>query len=261
MISHNSITIALGLGLISGFAAADQVEMHFDQFGGNERISIGVDGRISDANSTAGLNYINGITAGERLWTNQYGAEVVTYCIQVYESVSVGETCSFSVHEDLTMVPESPPYPGAMNSTQAGLVEDLYSRFIDGRTGFLADSTSLTDEYDNDTASAAFQLVVWEIVNEAVTDGSLDDARNELSMTMGAFRAGLESDGDVEGAVDTILSALGEDGWMNTGGSMRGLSNPSRQDQLMIVPLPLPGVLAGIGLAGAMLMRRKLSKG
>lgn len=261
MSSNKTITIALGVGLISGYATAEEIDMHLDQFGGNERISIGIDGRITDASSISSVDYISGVTAGERLWTNQYGAEVVTYCIQVYEGVNVGEDCTFTVQTDLTMVPESPPYPGAMNSTQAGLVEDLYARFIDGRTGLLADGTELTDGFDNDTASAAFQLVVWEIVNEAISDGSLDDARNELSMELGAFRANLADEDGVDDAVDSILSALGQDGWMDTGGSMRGLSNPTRQDQLMIVPLPMPGILAGIGLVGGIIMRRKLNKG
>ena len=257
MMNKTLSILGLAIGLATCTAGADQIEMHLDNYGGNKKISIGLDGRLS-SDSTAEVDYTNPITAGERIWTNQYGAQVTTYCIQIYERANIGETCDFTVTRDLTMVPESPPYPGAMNSTQAGLIEDLYARYIDGRTGMVKEAVG-TSDYD--TAASAFQLVVWEIVNESSIDGSLDEARNQLSMDMGAFRADLGSEGDVNMVVNNILDGLGQGGWQNTGGSMRGLSNPTRQDQLMIVPLPLPGVLAGIGLVGGIIMRRKLSKG
>jgi len=250
-------TIGIGFGIATGTVGADQVEMTLDDYGGKMMISIGLDGRHG-FDSTEDINYTNPITAGERVWTNHHGAQVTTYCIQVYERINVGETCDFTVTRDLTSVPESPPYPGAMNSTQAGLIEDLHARFIDGQTGLVGKNL---DGYDHDTAAAAFQLVVWEIVNESISEGSLDDAREQLAMDMGAFRADIGSDNVLSAAVDNMLGSLGQDGWRDTGGSMRGLSNPRRQDQLMIVPLPLPGVLAGVGLVGGIIMRRKLGRG
>ena len=247
----------LGISLLGGAAAADEISMHFDAFGGHESYSIALDGRL-EAGSSAEVNYVNGITAGERLWTNQYGAEVVTYCIQVYESVYVGNDYTFSQTRDLTEVPESPPYPGAMNNAQAGLVEDLYARYIDMKTGLLAEGTALTDSFSNDTATSAFQLVVWEIVNESITDGSLDVAASELSLDLGAFRADTDKNMEGDMATNLIMSSLGEDGWMDTQGHLIGLSNPTHQDQLMVVPLPMPAVLAGIGFAGAIVLRRRL---
>ncbi len=253
-----SITVtSLSICLFGGIAAADEISMHFDAFGGHESYRIALDGRLS-ADSSDEVNYVGGVTAGERLWTNQYGAEVVTYCIQVYESVYVGNEYTFTQTEDLTEVPESPPYPGAMNNAQAGLVEDLYARYIDMQTGLLAEGTGLTNNFDNDTATSAFQLVIWEIVNESITDGSLDMAASELSLDLGAFRA--DTDNNMEGqmATDLIISSLGVDGWMDTQGHLIGLSNPAHQDQLMVVPLPMPAVLAGIGFAGAIVLRRRL---
>ncbi len=250
---------AITIGLFTGVAAAEEISMHFDAFGGNESYSIAIDGRLA-AGSSDEVNYVNGITAGERLWTNQYGAGVVTYCIQVFESVYVGNDYTFSTHEDLTEVPESPPYPGAMNSAQAGLVEDLYARFIDMKTGLLAEGTALTDAVGYDTASSAFQLVVWEIVNESITDtDNLNLAASELSLDLGAFRADTSENADGDLATSLIISSLGEDGWIDTRGHLVGLSNIAHQDQLMVVPLPMPAVLAGIGLAGVIVLRRRLS--
>lgn len=253
-----SITLAgLSICLFGGISSADEISMHFDAFGGHESYRIAVSGRL-DANSSEEVRYVGGITTGERLWTNQYGKEVVTYCIQVYESVYVGNDYTFTQTDDLTEVPESPPYPGAMNSSQAGLVEDLYARYIDMKTGLLAEGTALTDNFDNDTASSAFQLVVWEIVNESITDGDLNKASNELNLDLGAFRADTQDNMDGEMATSLIISSLGEDGWMDTRGHLIGLSNPAHQDQLMVVPLPMPALLAGIGFAGAIVLRRRL---
>ena len=55
-----------------------------------------------------------------------------------------------------------------------------------------------------------------------------------------------------------VLTPPGEDGWMDTQGHLIGLSNPAHQDQLMVVPLPMPALLAGIGFAGAIVLRRRL---
>ena len=248
---------AITVGLLTSVVAADEISMHFDALGGHEYYSIAINGRL-DAGNDDTVSYVNGITTGERLWTNQYGREVVTYCIQVYESVYIGEDYTFSQSSDLTQVPESPPYPGAMNSAQAGLVEDLYARFIDMKTGLIAEGTAL-DGFDNDTAASAFQLVVWEIVNENITDGDLDMAASELSLDLGAFRADTTKNTEGDLATSLILTSLGDGGWLDTQGHLIGLSNRSHQDQLMVVPLPMPAVLAGIGLAGVIVLRRRLS--
>ena len=243
--------------LCSGLASANEISMTLDSYGGHESVRVAIDGR-QDASSSGDVRYVGGITSGERLWTNQYGREVVTYCIQVYESVYVGRDYTFTQTKDLTEVPESPPYPGAMNETQVGLVNDLYARYIDMKTGLLAEGTALTDGFNNDTAASAFQLVVWEIVNETSLDGSLDDAASLLSLDLGAFRADLDKNLETDMATNLIMASLGEDGWLDTRGHLVGLSNASHQDQLMVVPLPMPAVLAGIGLAGIVVLRRRL---
>ena len=87
-----SITVTgLSVCLFGGIAAADEISMHFDAFGGHESYRIALDGRLS-ADSSDEVNYVGGITAGERLWTNQYGAEVVTYCIRSTKASTWGTT-------------------------------------------------------------------------------------------------------------------------------------------------------------------------
>ena len=56
--------IATGLSIcfFGGVAAADEISMHFDAFGGHDSYRIALDGRL-DADSSAEVNYVGGITA------------------------------------------------------------------------------------------------------------------------------------------------------------------------------------------------------
>lgn len=252
MAISTAIVAALGAG-----ANADQVTtMTFDGMGASEHYGVAINGARS-WNDSAAVNYTSPIRTGERLWTNQYGAEVVTYCIQLYESIAIGQTYVFDIKADLTTVPETPPYPGPMNATQAGLMGDLYSRFVDTTTGHLRDDTALTNGFSSDTAGAGFQLAVWEITHESVSDGTLASAKAELSLGLGAFRA--DTSGGAQGgdAAALIFAMLGDGGWENSDGKLFGLSSQTAQDQLMIVPLPIPSMLAGLGLLGALALRRR----
>lgn len=252
-----TLAVPCAIGLLSTISCADQITLQLDGMGAYESYSLAIDAQLSSS-SSADVTYVNGISTGERIWTSQYGREVVTYCIQVYESVAVGEEYTFDIHHDLTEVPESPPHPGNMNAAQAGMIQDLYARFIDTKTGYLLENTALTNEFDYETAASAFQLVVWEIVNENITDGTLENAASQLSLELGAFRADLVNSVAAKDATSMIMATLGETTWLSTNGNVLGLTNSANQDQLMVVPLPMPGVLAGIGVIGAMVLRRRL---
>ena len=226
--------------------------MTLDSMPNYEAYSVAVHLRLDWDNSDTVLFTGPSVIAGERQWTNQYGREVITYCVQLYQSAVVGETINFTQTTDLNSVPGAETAPGPMSEVQSGMVEDMYSRFIDGRTGKLAEGTELTNSFDYATASAAFQLVLWEISHEDITADSLEGGKDQLSMELGAFRAAEASE-----ATELIISSLGEDGWESHGGII-GLQSSTAQDQLMVVPLPTPIILAGIGLAGVVAVRRKM---
>ena len=228
------------------------VTMTLDSMPNYEAYSVALNMRL-DWNSSESVTFTGpSVMTGERQWTNQYGREVITYCIQLYQSASVGETIEFSQTKDLGSVPGAETAPGPMSEVQTGMVEDMYSRFINGETGKLAEATTLTDSFDYATASAAFQLVLWEISHESITGTTLDEAKSQLSMELGAFRAAEASE-----ATELIISSLGDDGWESHEGIV-GLQSATAQDQLMVVPLPTPIILAGIGLAGVVVVRRRM---
>ena len=251
-----SVTAAL---LASSIATAEssgtngEITMTLDAMPNTQMTSLGLDGRNS-WDTVGGVNFTSSsIAAGERVWTNQYGREMITYCIQVFESASVGDTVTYSQTTDLTTVPEAPPSPGPMAGFQVNMVQDLYSRFIDGKTGEIKEGTSLA-AYDYSVASAAFQLVLWELVHENFDATTADEAVDQVSMDTGAFQAM----NDASDATSTIIAELGEDGWGSMGDSLIGLTSATKQDQLTVVPLPTPVLLAGLGLIGAGIVRRRM---
>jgi hypothetical protein len=254
-----SVTAALLAGSLANSANAEgygDMTMTLDSMPSYTLTSLGLDRRNS-WDSVGGVNFTSqSIKAGERVWTNQYGREMVTYCIQVFESASVGDTVTYTQTTDLTTVPEAPPAPGPMAGFQVNMVQDLYSRFIDQKTGKIASGTSL-DAYSYSVASSAFQLVLWEIVHENFDATTAESAGDQLSMDTGAFQS--ENGTGIAGqAASVIISELGEDGWGSIGDKLIGLSSPDKQDQLTVVPLPTPVLLAGIGLLGAGIVRRRM---
>ena len=252
-LSVTAALLASSLATAADSGTNGDITMTLEAMPNYELTSLGLDRRNS-WDQVGGVNFTSSsIKAGERVWENQYGAEMTTYCIQVFESASVGETITYTQTTDLTTVPEAPPAPGPMAGFQVNMVQDLYSRFIDAKSGKIKEGTSL-DSYDYSVASAAFQLVLWELVHENFDATTADEAVDQVSMDTGAFQA----ENDASDATSAIIAELGEDGWGTLGDKLVGLSSASKQDQLTVVPLPTPILLAGIGLIGAGIVRRRM---
>ena len=252
-------TVVVFASLLGATAAADEICLTLNGFNAYEQYGVAINPGMQWY-STDSTSYTSPIKAGERSWTTAYGTEVVTYCAQLWEGVgvNVGDDICFDVVEDLTQFPEFPPYPGPMNNSQVGLIEDLYARYIDVPSGHLRSGTALTNGYNYDTAASAFQLVVWEITHETVIDSTLASAKSELSLTLGAFRADTAPHALGGDAASLIMSSLGTNGWLSMGDNLIGLRNETAQDQFMVVPLPMPALLAGIGLIGGVVLRRRI---
>ena len=245
--------LAAAIGVV-GTAQAGDMTLTFQGFGANQSVGVffGGAGFAADDNSAQSFTTLNHV--GEYTWTNEFGADVTTFCVQIFEGVGdVGNEICFET-VGLTEVPESPPQPGNMSATQAGLMQDMYSRFIDPNSGSVADTSALGG-YSDDVAAAAFALMVWEISHENVSDDSLAAGLADLDITVGAFRGDVS--GDLASAVSDIIDALGDGGFISNE-NLFGLTNDDWQDQIMIIPVPTPVLLAGIGLVGAAALRRRM---
>jgi transposase InsO family protein len=60
------------------------------------------------------------------------------------------------------------------------------------------------------------------------------------------------------GECRAMLASLGQGGFGTMGPNLLGLSNAAAQDQLLVVPIGAPAVLAGLGLVGIGFMRRRM---
>lgn len=193
-------------------------------------------------------------TTAAGLFTWQGG--VKTFCTQLNEFISNNQTVTFNV-VSAEQVPDAQapgsPNPGPMGSIKATVLRDLYARNYD--IGTLGSDA---------IAAAAFQVVVWEITHETLAQGQDAQAfAASLSMLNGTFKLKSDTDAAVLAAANALLASLG-------GGSngndflafdgLRGLTHIEFQDQLIVVPLPASALLAGLGLLGAGVLRRRVAK-
>ena len=181
------------------------------------------------------------VSAGRLNWNNGSSS----FCVQILEGIAIGAAKTFDAVE-VEQVPEAPPGPGPMGTLRANLIRDLYARhYFD-----MLDATG-SDARDQ---SASFAMIIWEITHQdsdaVTTEGLLSD----LDLSSGNAQFGSSS------TVNSLAS-----GWLNglgggTGdflgfGQLLGLTDPTTQDFLIVVPGPA-GLMAFAGLAGIRSRRR-----
>jgi hypothetical protein len=182
--------------------------------------------------------------AGRMKWTKVGGGTVNSYCTQLAESISVGQTVNYTVAA-IENVPD--PNPGAMGAIRAQLVRDLYARHY-GAVKNSADSK----------LNAAFQLTIWEITHENLTAANAQAALAQLNVGTGALAVNLNNSttAQVAAIAMQMIASLGQNGF-GSFGNVLGLTDPNVQDQLIVVPLPMTLGLAAAGLAGVIGLRRR----
>ncbi len=195
-------------------------------------------------------------SAGVSLWSiksfqhdftrTDTGAEVLTWCVELYDGVQVGSTYLWD--EVATEDVPANGTPGPMGALKASVISDLFARWIDPVTGFI-----IGDLVDRNAKSAAFQLAVWEISHENFDTATAGALVSEMSLSLGAFRSAPSA--AETGWFDAIRGSLGVGGFQTS--PVYGLTNPDAQDQLMLPPVPAPGAIALLILAGFAASRRR----
>ncbi len=233
------IVVGLGFASLTGAASASNLTLAFEGYGlsGVNRIAYNHN-RAWDARGTSTFYNIN---CGIHNFTQGNGNGLNTFCVQLFEGVTAGNSYSFACVAP-SQVPDEPGSPGNMGEIKSTIVQDLYRRYY----------------RDVDTAgeASAFQLALYEITHENLTGSDAASAVAQLNLTSGAFSAATAgSTGYAEAAA--MLASLGAGGFRSMGNSLMGLTNPSAQDQLVVVPIGAPAILAGLGLLGVGLIRRR----
>jgi MYXO-CTERM domain-containing protein len=186
--------------------------------------------------------------AFDHLWTdNNSGQSFVGWCIQLYQGITVGNVYTFNCVA-IENAPQAPPAPGPMGALQAGLLRDLFARWIDVGTGTVAVEGSLAQ---TNSKAAAFAIAVWEITHENFTGADLDTLKTQMSLTAGALR--VNATADVLFYYNQMFASLGQGGWQFS--DLEGLVNSTAQDQARLIPAP--GAIALLGAAGLVGRRRR----
>ena len=155
----------------------------------------------------------------------------VAYCIDLFQTFSFNSTFNVTPVSALSL----------FGATTTMALDRLYTQ------RFAAADTNIE--------SAAFQLAVWEIIQES--SGS-------YSLTGGAFRASATPSSNTNDLAaitmgNTWLGGLGSGA--SGGYTLTALTSGTRQDQMMATPIPEPEtymmLLAGLGLMGFVARRRQ----
>ncbi len=234
------LAIAVALSL-SAAASAESMTLSFLGFGNPVTAGVRYNASLGwDARTAAG--YTN-ILVGPHRWT-AYGQERTTFCVQLFEGVTAGTSYTYNV-VDPSQVPDGDDpanSPGPMGAVKAQLLGDLYRRYYAGLS--------------SPAAAGAFQLALYEISHENLTATTAADAVAQLALDKGAFQA--NKPGGLYATASQMLASLGQGGFGTMGPNLLGLTNASAQDQLLVVPVGAPVMLAGLGLIGLGFMRRRL---
>ncbi len=222
------------------FSAAASADVTWTYLGSGLSLGAGINYNASRAFDARGAASFSNFAVGQHLF-EVWGSTRVTFCVQLFEGVTVGNGYCFT-NVDVAQVPDAPPAPGPMGAIKATMMQDLYRRFY----------------ADVDTAleASAFQLAVYEISHENLTGSTAEGALAQLNLSLGAFQTSASSGAFASAAA--MLASLGNGGFGTCGDNLRGLTSPTAQDQLLLVPIGAPAILAGLGLLGIGVMRRRL---
>jgi hypothetical protein len=218
---------AVGAAAVGGAAWADPIDVTFVGKGPlGHNATVELDG-------AAGLAFQNGaskltVWAGQLVHRLDSGPSFLTFCTEIEQWAGSGQYT-------LTTVPNAPKPGAGMGQAKADALYALYNATGGGQVS-------------TNKQAAAFQALIWLIVYDF--DGS---DSNTLDLNSGNVKiSGIDSS-----AFNQLKGLVLDSGRDTSMGNLRVLSSPDRQDQLMLIPLPGPAALAGLGLLGVALRRRR----
>lgn len=229
-------------GAAAASANATTWTMTFTNVTPSSIVGINYNGARSFSAAPAGS--YNSVYAGRMQWNGPYGKSYTTYCTQLNEYISWNQTVTYTETE-IENVPDAPGSPGPMGSIKAALLRDLYARHY----------ATVKASSSNDL-NAAFQVAVWEITHENINAANAAAAVGQLNVLTGALQMNGANAG-VLSAATNLLNGLGFGGFKSFDGLV-GLSHLTAQDQLIVVPVPVPALMAGLGLLGIAALRRRV---
>lgn len=271
----NKFVLSFGLGLCCSAAASAQgwpgsVNLTFAGMlsGGSANIAFitGPGGAALAYNSTAAWNG-NSVSNNVGARNLTYGSHTfVTYAAQTAATAFPASPNTFAVDTvALTDVPDGGAAQSPMGANKATIVQDLYARYY-------------TDSLTSTVKSRAFQIALFEVIGErwdapgtglttaAQIVAEIRSLGESNVLTIGQFRAGTSQaivldQLAVRAQAVTYLSGMGgvsgTDFWSSAINGFRTVGPTNYADQLLLVPIGAPGIIAGLGLVGVVALRRR----
>lgn len=176
------------------------------------------------------VHRMNIMGSGTRDW--------ITYCIDLTQNAGDG-TFNLVNLRDAPVTNPAPSNKWALSNEQIDALNSLYHAHFANA--------------DTNNEAAAFQAAVWEIVFDwASVDGGTFSAGNTWNLTHGKVRI----HNNVSNAYFTqYLNAAVAEG--NTRNILSAIVSGSKQDQLVVIPLPGAGAMAGAGMLMVASRRRR----
>ncbi len=213
---------------------------------------IAVDFRGTGLGKSASVTFASGDSSGfsnrnlfvgqlhHRLGTGSTARDFITYCIDLTQYAGDG---TFNM-VNLTEAPVTNPNPSnkwEMEQDQVDALNALYHAHFDSA--------------DTNNEAAAFQAAVWEIVFDwSSVEGQVFSPGNNWNLTHGVVRI----NNNVSNSFFTtyLTAAVAR---ANTSNILAAIVSASKQDQLVVIPLPSAGMMAGAGMLMMAGRRRRAS--
>ena len=207
----------------ASIAAADTVTVTYDGTSGNYGSTVSVQ-------LSGGLYFQDG-SSSSSLWAGQLthtidGISSMTFCIELTQWVGSGEYEVVAADQAL----------GSLGQLKAEAIYRLYN------------ATNRAQDLDTNAKAAAFQAVLWELVYDFEgSESGINMASGNVQFTSG-----------VNIALFNLYAGYAADTQGDITPSVIALTNDTRQNQLLVVPLPGAAAMAGLGLAGIAVRRRRV---
>lgn len=236
---NTAATIAI-IAAATSIASADIVNMKFVGTGAGRSVKL----NFNDESMNVFAGELEHQVQGAESPNSFLNGNLFTYCADITEHV-ISDFADYQV-TSVDYVPVSDGVP-AMNNTKSSAIRALYATTMD----------SHINRSFNKSQAAAFQITVWEIVNDYNgNESSIDVSAGALTFSKTNGKALQNSIASAVEEFKQLMSSGLNSGYGNFDGVI-GLANDGAQDQLAI---PAPGAFALLATGGLLTTRRRRNK-
>lgn len=227
---------AIGLvACLAGSALAGPIAVDFRGTGLGKAASVTFASGDSSAFSNRNL-FVGQLI--HRLGTGQTAKDFITYCIDLTQYAGDGMFNLVNLR-DAPITSPAPSHKWQLGQGQVDALNALYH----ARAG----------DIDTNNEAAAFQAAIWEIVFDwSSVNGHTFNANNSYNLTHGVVRV----NNNISNSYFTnyLTAAVTRS---NTSGILAAIVSETKQDQLVVIPLPSAGAMAGAGMMMMASRRRR----